>query len=223
MHGVFDRAGSEPALRRRPTRCCLPDPTKPVGTHKVGPFRGSIPSLYVPLSTLRRSLAGSRRMTRGQCGSLLLHCTTLSFATPRRFNRRFRWGARSNVCAGLASYTTGRGSGRLIGLHNQRVTGYRSIAIEGVRALRSCARDLGPVTYPVKVTSLRSVNLMRFQQQRVPSQLLGPASYRIQERRTFYARSSFSHCSGWCTRAAPQDTRTLQCYLDDIRSSRSIV
>src|SRR5207249_12011999 len=29
-----------------------------------------------------------RRMTRGRCGSLPLHRTTLSFATPRRFDRR---------------------------------------------------------------------------------------------------------------------------------------
>src|SRR2546430_730092 len=41
-----------------------------------------MPGLPVPLSTLR----GRPRMTRGRCGSLALHRTTLSFATPRRFS-----------------------------------------------------------------------------------------------------------------------------------------
>ena len=45
-------------------------------------FRGCIPGLHVPLSTLR----GRPRMTRGRCGSLLLHRMTLSFTTPRRFS-----------------------------------------------------------------------------------------------------------------------------------------
>src|ERR671918_1243568 len=45
-------------------------------------FRGCIPGLPVPLSTLR----GRPRMTRGRCGPLTLHRTTLASATPRRFN-----------------------------------------------------------------------------------------------------------------------------------------
>jgi len=48
-------------------------------------FRSSIPGLHVPLSTLRRRPYDQRRMTRGQRGSLLLHCARLSLATPRRF------------------------------------------------------------------------------------------------------------------------------------------
>ena len=48
-------------------------------------FRSSIPSLPVPLSTLRLRLATGYRMTRGQDGSLLLSCTTLAFATQRWF------------------------------------------------------------------------------------------------------------------------------------------
>jgi len=48
-------------------------------------FRGSIPGPYVPLSTLRCSPHGERRMTRGRCGSLSLQRMTLSFTTPRRF------------------------------------------------------------------------------------------------------------------------------------------
>jgi len=42
-------------------------------------------SLHVPLSTLRCQPYGWPRMTRGQDGSLLLSCVTLSFTTPRRF------------------------------------------------------------------------------------------------------------------------------------------
>jgi hypothetical protein len=41
--------------------------------------------LHVPLSTLRAQPYDCPRMTRGRCGSLGLHRTTLSFATPRRF------------------------------------------------------------------------------------------------------------------------------------------
>ena len=48
-------------------------------------FRGSIPGPHVPLSTLRRRPHGRLRMTRGRCGSLVLHRMTLSFTTPRRF------------------------------------------------------------------------------------------------------------------------------------------
>ena len=47
-------------------------------------FRGSIPILPFPLSTLRRSSRDARRMTRGQCGSLLLHCAGLPPAIPCR-------------------------------------------------------------------------------------------------------------------------------------------
>src|SRR5207245_18560 len=47
-------------------------------------FRGSIPGLYVPLSTLHPRPYARRYMTRGQCGSLLLHCMKLSFTTPYR-------------------------------------------------------------------------------------------------------------------------------------------
>ena len=48
-------------------------------------FRGSIPGLHIPLSTLRPRPRGRRRMTRGRCGSLALHRMTLSFTTPCRF------------------------------------------------------------------------------------------------------------------------------------------
>jgi hypothetical protein len=48
-------------------------------------FQGSIFSLHVPLSTLRLRPYDPNRMTRGQDGSLLLSCVTLSFTTRRRF------------------------------------------------------------------------------------------------------------------------------------------
>src|SRR5438132_14276223 len=47
-------------------------------------FRGSIPGLYVPLSTLHPRPYARRYMTRSQCGALLLHCMKLSFTTPYR-------------------------------------------------------------------------------------------------------------------------------------------
>ena len=48
-------------------------------------FRGSIPSLYLPLSTLRRRPRGQLRMTRGRCGSLYLQRLRLSLIPPCRF------------------------------------------------------------------------------------------------------------------------------------------
>jgi hypothetical protein len=44
----------------------------------VARFRGSIPCLHVPLSTLRVSRYREPRMTRGQCGWLDLHCQGLA-------------------------------------------------------------------------------------------------------------------------------------------------
>src|ERR1700716_129536 len=47
-------------------------------------FRGSIPSLCAPLSTLHQNPHGFQRMTRGQCGSLDLHWERLALSTPCR-------------------------------------------------------------------------------------------------------------------------------------------
>src|SRR6266446_2187791 len=44
--------------------------------------------LCAPLSTLRQHPRGCRRMTRGQCGSLDLHCERLALSTPCRSSRR---------------------------------------------------------------------------------------------------------------------------------------
>jgi hypothetical protein len=82
--GVLDRAGSARDSRSRPVRYCLPQRR---GRRHPGVvvFRGSIPSPSVPLPTLRLTPCGFLRMTRGRCGSLLLHRMTLSFTTSRRF------------------------------------------------------------------------------------------------------------------------------------------
>ena len=52
---------------------------------KHRPFRGSIAGLRAPLSTLRCTLTGHQRMTRGHRGSLLLRCRDLSSPSPCRF------------------------------------------------------------------------------------------------------------------------------------------
>ena len=56
-----------------------------VGVPKFGAFRGSIPGPHLPLSTLRARPRGRTCMTRGRCGSLLLHRMALSSTAPRRF------------------------------------------------------------------------------------------------------------------------------------------
>src|SRR6202011_6175489 len=69
-----------------PVAFCMPRRHRPPELHC---FRRSIPRLYAPLSTLRVLPRGSiPRMTRGQCGSLLLHCNGLSPSTSCRSSRR---------------------------------------------------------------------------------------------------------------------------------------
>src|SRR5580693_2662054 len=58
-----------------PVAFCMPRRHRHPGLHC---FRRSIPRLHAPLSTLRRCPRGHLRMTRGQCGSLLLHCDGLA-------------------------------------------------------------------------------------------------------------------------------------------------
>src|SRR5215471_20561709 len=53
-------------------------------------LRRSIPRLYAPLSTLRRHPRGYLRMTRGRCGSLVLHRNGLAPSTSCRPSRRSR-------------------------------------------------------------------------------------------------------------------------------------
>ena len=85
MHRVLDAVGSPPISRYRWVECGLPHrATASAPQSKY--FRRSIPGLHVPLLTLRNPPHGWPRIARGRCGSLLLHRTTLPFATPRRLN-----------------------------------------------------------------------------------------------------------------------------------------
>ena len=61
--------------------------------------------LCAPLSTLRRHPHGGQRMTRGQRGSLLLHCGGLAPPTPCRFCRRTTYVRLFN--SHLPAYLTG--------------------------------------------------------------------------------------------------------------------
>src|SRR6266568_6622518 len=62
----------------------LPSTICTVSAPKIGLFRGSMAGLCAPLSTLRGSPRGPLRMTRGRCGSLLLHRKGLAPSTPCR-------------------------------------------------------------------------------------------------------------------------------------------
>src|SRR6266478_5179551 len=70
------------------TTCCLPLQTTGSATSVRG-FGSSIPCPSLPLSTLRNRTFlkkfGAFRKTRGQDGSLLLSCRTLSFLIACRF------------------------------------------------------------------------------------------------------------------------------------------
>ena len=72
MHGAFDSAG----LQRTRASARHIVAFQFLSDHRlipvVGRFQSSIPSLHIPLSTLRLRSCGRPRMTRGQDGSLLL-------------------------------------------------------------------------------------------------------------------------------------------------------
>ena len=84
MSGVLDLAGPAGARDSAPTSVAFP-PNKQRRHPDFPIFRGSIPRLHVPLSTLRVQPYDWPRMTRGRCDSLGLHRTALSSAPPRRF------------------------------------------------------------------------------------------------------------------------------------------
>ena len=84
MHArVSDHAGLNRHSRCRTDSYCLPH-TRRTSAPEKRQFRGSMAGLHAPLSTLHAP-HGCPRMTRGQCGSLLLHCNGLSPSTPCRF------------------------------------------------------------------------------------------------------------------------------------------
>ena len=95
-------------------------------------FGALSPSPHVPLSTLRRPLSGSRRMTRGQRGSLLLRCWTLSFLPLCRSSRRFRTQAEGPGAARAAASTIrtsrSRGTRPEAAMRRARATGGAAVA-----------------------------------------------------------------------------------------------
>jgi hypothetical protein len=84
MPGVLDLAGPVGARDIAPTSVAFP-PNEQRRHPDFQTFRGSIPRLHVPLSTLRLQPHDWLRMTQGRCGSLGLHRTALASAPPRRF------------------------------------------------------------------------------------------------------------------------------------------
>jgi hypothetical protein len=80
--GLRPRRAGQPLALARPS--VLPSAQCTVSASRGCCFRGSIPSLCAPLSTLRQSPHGHQRMTRGQCGSLDLHWQRLALFTPCR-------------------------------------------------------------------------------------------------------------------------------------------
>jgi hypothetical protein len=90
MLGVVDHARP---LRTSPLRCngfCLRSPERPRHLGQ-SPFRGSVPGLRVPLSTLRARPLGRVHMTRGHRGWLALQCANPSFAALCRFIPALLW------------------------------------------------------------------------------------------------------------------------------------
>src|ERR1700726_1374874 len=91
-----------------PVAFCMPRRHRHPG---LNCFRRSIPRLHAPLSTLRVLPRGSDpRMTRGQCGSLLLHCNGLSPSISCRSSRRTaaQYLARGLPCERFTSALAGR-------------------------------------------------------------------------------------------------------------------
>src|SRR5437870_1238289 len=90
MLRVSDRAGSKSVSRYQRSSLAFRSvqqrrhPGVAIAGAMVVQFRGSIPGLHAPLSTLHPRPYARRYMTRGQCGALLLHCMKLSFTTPCR-------------------------------------------------------------------------------------------------------------------------------------------
>ena len=80
---VSDHVGSSRPSRYRAGSCCLPH-TRKTSAPEKRQFRGSMAGLHAPLSTLHGRPRGRPRMTRGKCGSPLLHCDGLAPSTPYR-------------------------------------------------------------------------------------------------------------------------------------------
>src|SRR5207249_1385115 len=86
MPGVSDFAGPHLARDVAMTRCCLPYRLTPSAPRTgLADFGAQYPAYRYPCPTLQVRRYRRPHMARGQSGSLLLLCTTLSFATPCRF------------------------------------------------------------------------------------------------------------------------------------------
>jgi hypothetical protein len=110
-------------------------------------FRSSIPCLPVPLSTLRWPPRGWPRMTRGQDGSLLLSCVTLSFTTPRRFIP-----AHTTDCWGLVHATAPI---RLRGARGEFILPNEPDGIPPFGRSRIRSKSVAPTSPPTTRTLLR--------------------------------------------------------------------
>src|SRR5262249_3661570 len=84
MHRVSDRAGLASGSRYRHLEMLPSASAYGVGARESC-FRGSIPGLHVPLSTLPPGPCGPADMTRGHRGSLALRCRTPPFLASCRF------------------------------------------------------------------------------------------------------------------------------------------
>jgi hypothetical protein len=110
-------------------------------------LRRSIPRLYVPLSTLRRHPRGCLRMTRGRCGSLILHRNGLAPSTSCRPFPAHR-GSVDTPCKScvrfVAVVTAGSRSGRIEARTGLRMmpTSPRSPLSAGQRVFPSTAGRL---------------------------------------------------------------------------------
>ena len=83
--GLRLRGVATETREKRLCRCCLPHVCTGSAPRNSS-FRSSMPCPLMPLFTLRRSPHDAHRKTRGQDGSLLLSCRTLSFPTTCRFD-----------------------------------------------------------------------------------------------------------------------------------------
>jgi hypothetical protein len=85
MPGVSDSAGSRADLPWRLFSCCFPRiPTASAPGIWMISELNALP-VDAPVQRFKCGFAARPRMARGQGGWLLLPCTTLSFAAPRRF------------------------------------------------------------------------------------------------------------------------------------------
>jgi hypothetical protein len=84
VRGVYDYVGPTPGSRNRRPPCCLPLLSTGSASQFLL-FEAQYPAHRCPCPTLHPPPHDDRRMTRGQDGSLLLSCRTLSFPTACRF------------------------------------------------------------------------------------------------------------------------------------------